>query len=117
VSSTIANLLIHSIHDLSAVQGSQSEQESASDDSVDSPQAPSEPRSKADEEGERNMYPITWRVIGGGVMMGGQSTNLTRVLTLCSPTGLKGEVCPRSKDGVCPDSDDCPYAHPGEGMF
>jgi hypothetical protein len=85
------------IHDLSAVQGSQSEQESASDDSVDSPQAPSEPRSKADEEGERNMYPITWRVIGGGVMMGGQR-----------------EVCPRSKDGVCPDSDDCPYAHPGE---
>ena len=32
-------------------------------------------------------------------------------------TGLSGEVCTRYKDGVCPDGDDCPYAHPLEGLI
>lgn len=86
-----ANLLIHSIHDPSAVQSSQSEQESPSDGSAGSPVSPSESRSKFDEEHERNIYPITWRVIGGGVMMGGRSTYITRVLTLCPLTSLKGK--------------------------
>lgn len=85
------------IHDLSVVQSTQSEGESPSDGSAGSPLSPSEPRSKFDEEHERNIYPITWRVIGGGVMMGGQ----------------RG-ICTRYKDGVCPDSGDCPYAHPWE---
>lgn len=76
---TVANLfLIYSIHDASAVQATQSDQESVSDGSVCSPQAPSEPGSKVDEEHERNIYPITWRVIGGGVMMGGESTYFIR---------------------------------------
>jgi hypothetical protein len=114
---TIANLLIHSIHDASAVQATQSDQESVSDGSVCSPQAPSEPGSKVDEELERNIYPITWRVIGGGVMMGGESTYFIRVLTLCPLTCPKGEACPRYKDGACPESDDCPYAHPWDGTL
>ena len=70
-----ANLLIHSIHDLSAVQSSHPEQESPpSDGSAGSPLSPHGRRSSFDEGHERNIYPITWRVIGGGVMMGGQST-------------------------------------------
>jgi hypothetical protein len=85
-----ANLLIHSVHDPSAVQP-QPEQESPSDSSAGSPLSPSESRSKSDEEHEQNIYPITWRVIGGGVMMGGQSTYTTRVLTLYPLTGLKGQ--------------------------
>ena len=86
-----ANFLIQSIHDSSLVQSPQSEQESPSDDSAGSPLSPSEPRSKYDEEHERNIYPITWRVIGGGVMMGGESTYITRVLTSSPLTGLKGQ--------------------------
>jgi len=85
-----ANLLIHSIHDSSVVQSPQPGQESPSDGSAGSPLSPSEPRTKFDEEHERNIYPVTWRVIGGGVMMGGQSTYITRVLTLYPLTGLKG---------------------------
>ncbi|KAF8500861.1 hypothetical protein F5888DRAFT_1308766 [Russula emetica] len=85
------------IHDPSVLQSPQSEQESPSDGSAGSPLSPSESRSKSDEEHERNVYPITWRVIGGGVMMSGQRA-----------------ICTRYKDGVCPDSDDCPYTHPWE---
>jgi hypothetical protein len=87
----LANLLIHSIHDPSVVQSSQAEQESPSDSSSGSPLSPSEPGSKSDEEHERNIYPITWRVIGGGVMMGGQSTYTTRKLTLFPLTSPKGQ--------------------------
>jgi hypothetical protein len=83
-----ANLLIHSIHDPSVLQSPQPEQESPSDGSAGSPPSPSESRS---EEHERNIYPITWRVIGGGVMMSGQSTYITRVSTLCPLIGLKGQ--------------------------
>lgn len=87
----LVNLLIHSIHDPSAVQSPQSELESPSDSSTCSPLSPSESRSKFDEEHERNIYPITWRVIGGGVMMGGQSTYTTCVLIIRPLTGLKGQ--------------------------
>jgi len=92
-----ANLLIHSIHDPSALQSAQPEQESPSDSSAGSPLSPSDPRSKFDEQHERNIYPVTWRVIGGGVMMSGQSTYTTRVLTLCTLTGLKGQSARATK--------------------
>jgi len=85
------------IHDPSAVQDFQGDHDSAEDSSGYSSQETSEPPSKADESHDQNIYPITWRVIGGGVMMGGQR-----------------EVCTRYKDGVCPDGDDCPHAHPWE---
>lgn len=49
------------------------------------------------EEAERrdNFYPIMWRVIGGGVMMGGQR-----------------EVCQAFLAGQCPEGPDCKFAHP-----
>lgn len=34
---------------------------------------PSKPCNKYDDYRAKGFYPITWRVIGGGVMMGGQS--------------------------------------------
>src|SRR6266404_7210810 len=43
------------------------------DGSCSSAQSASQLISKTDDDHGRNMYPITWRVIGGGVMMGGQS--------------------------------------------
>ena len=79
---TITNRLTRSIHDPSALQAYQSSQGSYSDtsDSPDASKQPSpQPHSK---DYERNMFPITWRVIGGGVMMGGQSTYISLVLTL-----------------------------------
>jgi len=91
ISGPFVNLLIRSIHDPSVVQSPQPEQESPSDGSAFSPLSPSESHSKFDEEHERNVYPVTWRVIGGGVMMGGQSTYITCVSTLCPLTGLKGQ--------------------------
>jgi len=39
----------------------------------------------------------------------------TRELSVRMRPSLLGEVCPRYKDGVCPDGDDCPYTHPSEG--
>ncbi|KAI9433247.1 hypothetical protein BJY52DRAFT_1337897 [Lactarius psammicola] len=65
---------------------------------IDDPGSPAQSASQLDAESDddrgRNIYPITWRVIGGGVMMGGQR-----------------EICERFKEGGCPEGDDCPYAH------
>ncbi|KZT64276.1 hypothetical protein DAEQUDRAFT_769839 [Daedalea quercina L-15889] len=44
-----------------------------------------------------NFYPITWRVIGGGVMMGG-----------------KREICQDFMAGHCHEGTDCKLAHPGD---
>ena len=114
----IVYLAIGSIHDPSAVQDFQGDHDSAEDSSGYSSQETSEPPSKADESHDQNIYPITWRVIGGGVMMGGQSTYTPRVLPLCMLiTSFSGEVCTRYKDEVCPDGDDCPHVHPWEGSI
>ncbi|CCM04926.1 uncharacterized protein FIBRA_07123 [Fibroporia radiculosa] len=43
----------------------------------------------------KNFYPVTWRVIGGGVMMGGQR-----------------EMCQDFMAGRCSEGDDCRFAHP-----
>ncbi|KAI0248610.1 hypothetical protein BJV78DRAFT_1156429 [Lactifluus subvellereus] len=90
------------VHDPSAIQAPKSTQESPSSDTSESgsTQSSSQLHSKIEEDPERTIFPVTWRVIGGGVMMGGQR-----------------EVCKRFKDGVCPEGDDCPYAHPGEGTL
>ncbi|KAI9508867.1 hypothetical protein F5148DRAFT_831701 [Russula earlei] len=84
------------IHDPSAIQSPKSEQESPLDTSCYSSEAPSgsEAGSYVGDDHGQNIHPVTWRVIGGGVMMGGRR-----------------EVCPQFKDGVCPEGDDCPYAH------
>jgi hypothetical protein len=79
---TITDRLTRSIHDPSALQAYQSTQGSLSDTS-DSPNASKQPSPQPDPQGhERNVFPITWRVIGGGVMMGGQSTYISLVFTL-----------------------------------
>ncbi|KAI0079517.1 hypothetical protein K474DRAFT_624977 [Panus rudis PR-1116 ss-1] len=46
-------------------------------------------------EDRKNFRPISWRVIGGGVMMGGNR-----------------EVCQQYLKGQCSDGVDCKYAHP-----
>lgn len=87
------------IHDPSAVRGPLSTQESPIDSSSSPAQSETQPVSETDDDLGQNIYPITWRVIGGGVMMGGQR-----------------EICERFKEGGCPEGEDCPYAHPeGDG--
>jgi hypothetical protein len=79
---TITNPLTRSIHDLSAIQAHRSTQEPSSDTS-DSPGSSTQPSSQShSEDRERNIVPVTWRVIGGGVMMGGQSTYTLPVFIL-----------------------------------
>jgi len=82
------------IHDPSSIRAPFSPQESPIDGSSSPAQSVSSPGSNTDDECGQNIYPITWRVIGGGVMMGGQR-----------------EICARFRGGGCPEGDDCPYAH------
>lgn len=67
-----------SVHDPSTIKAPNSAQESHSD-TLDSPGSATQPSSQLhsniEDDGERNIFPVTWRVIGGGVMMGGRSTN------------------------------------------
>ncbi|KAI0632314.1 hypothetical protein C8Q77DRAFT_1158953 [Trametes polyzona] len=82
---------------------SEGEVESAADSSVQgelSPstiatsEAPSCTSAVADEP-KRNFYPVTWRVVGGGVTLGG-----------------KREMCQNYLAGRCREGSDCRYAHP-----
>ncbi|THH00823.1 hypothetical protein EW026_g1773 [Hermanssonia centrifuga] len=47
-------------------------------------------------KGNCNYYPITWRVIGGGVLM----------------SGPPGEICEAFMAGHCSDGPDCRFSHP-----
>ncbi|KAH9065300.1 hypothetical protein EDB87DRAFT_1048267 [Lactarius vividus] len=85
------------IHDPSAIRAPLSTEESPIDSSSSSAQSASQSASESDDDRGRNIYPITWRVIGGGVMMGGRR-----------------ESCERFKEGGCPEGEDCPYAHQEE---
>ncbi|VDB88516.1 unnamed protein product [Peniophora sp. CBMAI 1063] len=58
------------------------------------PLLPPRPKSEIEELRARGIYPITWRVIGGGVKMGGQL-----------------RTCQIFADGSCNMGDDCPYVH------
>ncbi|KIK90551.1 hypothetical protein PAXRUDRAFT_14285 [Paxillus rubicundulus Ve08.2h10] len=55
---------------------------------------PPKPVNKYDDYKARDFYPITWRVIGGGVMMGGER-----------------QICPAFVAGNCKYGDDCKLAH------
>jgi len=59
---------------------------------------PAKPLSAIEEKKKHGFYPISWRVIGGGVMMGGKP----------------GEFCRSYADGYCENGDDCPFAHDAE---
>ncbi|KAJ8480675.1 hypothetical protein ONZ51_g6510 [Trametes cubensis] len=56
------------------------------------------------EEPKKNFYPVTWRVVGGGVTLGG-----------------KREICESFMAGRCTEGADCRYAHPDtndeDGLF
>ncbi|KAG9315856.1 hypothetical protein JVU11DRAFT_3505 [Chiua virens] len=58
---------------------------------------PPKPRDRYEEYRAKDFYPITWRVIGGGVMMGG-----------------KRQICPAFTAGYCKYGDDCKLAHETE---
>ncbi|KAG1742314.1 uncharacterized protein EDB91DRAFT_1128637 [Suillus paluster] len=61
------------------------------------PHLPPKPRSLLEEFKARDYYPITWRVIGGGVMMGGYRL-----------------PCKAFAAGYCPNGTDCKLAHETE---
>ncbi|KAH9936077.1 uncharacterized protein B0H18DRAFT_311534 [Fomitopsis serialis] len=58
---------------------------------------PKRPAEDAQRARNPNFYPITWRVIGGGVLMGGRR-----------------EICQEFMAGRCHEGADCKYAHPGD---
>ncbi|KAI8994203.1 hypothetical protein BD414DRAFT_411800 [Trametes punicea] len=82
---------------------SEGEAESAADSSVQgehpaSTAATSEPSpsvSTQTEQPKKNFYPVTWRVVGGGVTLGG-----------------KREICENFMAGRCTEGADCRFAHP-----
>ena len=75
---------------------------------------PQKPRSPLDDFKARDFYPITWRVIGGGVMMGGCSMFST-VSSKCSVDSLfTGPPCRAFAAGHCPNGTDCKLAHETE---
>ncbi|EGN98508.1 hypothetical protein SERLA73DRAFT_183560 [Serpula lacrymans var. lacrymans S7.3] len=60
---------------------------------------PTKPMSLYEQYRKQGYYPVTWRVIGGGVMMGG-----------------KREPCKAYTAGHCKDGDDCRFAHEIDGL-
>ncbi|KAF9220903.1 hypothetical protein BS17DRAFT_786155 [Gyrodon lividus] len=58
---------------------------------------PAKPVNKYDDCKARDFYPVTWRVIGGGVMMGGER-----------------KICSAFVEGHCKYGDDCKLAHETE---
>ncbi|KAI0670881.1 hypothetical protein C8Q78DRAFT_973834 [Trametes maxima] len=79
---------------------SEGEVESIADSSIQGELSPStvatsEPLSAHTEEPKRNFYPVTWRVVGGGVTLGG-----------------KREICENFMAGRCTEGVDCKYTHP-----
>ncbi|KAH9002707.1 hypothetical protein EDB86DRAFT_3073846 [Lactarius hatsudake] len=89
------------IHDPSVIRAPLSTEESPIDGSSSSARSASQSATESDDDRgrsiSRSIYPITWRVIGGGVMMGGRR-----------------ESCERFKEGGCPEGEDCPYTHQEE---
>lgn len=82
-------------------QSSEDSAEIGSPSSAHSSQFPSDlpakPLSVIEEKKKHGFYPISWRVIGGGVMMSG-----------------KREPCRSYAAGHCEKGDDCPFAHDSE---
>jgi hypothetical protein len=61
----VLNEAIFSIHEPGRKSGSPT--------SAANPQLPPKPVSQIEENKKKNFFPISWRVIGGGVKMGGSS--------------------------------------------
>ncbi|KIK69747.1 hypothetical protein GYMLUDRAFT_52914 [Collybiopsis luxurians FD-317 M1] len=63
------------INDLSSAQGGHSKKRTVSPESDSarkpiSPSLPTKPKTRIEAERQKGFYPVTWRVIGGGVLMG-----------------------------------------------
>ncbi|KAF7799715.1 hypothetical protein EIP86_010957 [Pleurotus ostreatoroseus] len=67
------------------------------------------------DNGRSNFYPITWRVIGGGVLMSGSrkdSLSHSSVQKLITPLISQGDVCQAFLAGRCNEGLDCRFSHP-----
>jgi hypothetical protein len=75
---------------------------------------PAKPLSVIEEKKKHGFYPISWRVIGGGVMMSGK--RMFYGLWIIPPFHLcyAGEFCHSYAAGYCDKGDDCPFAHDSE---
>ena len=72
---------------------------------------------KAEDADKRsNFYPITWRVIGGGVMMSGhrRCSCILHLRHSVTHRFLLGEACNDFLRGECALGSDCKFAHPVE---
>jgi hypothetical protein len=70
-----------------------------------------------EENHKKGFFPISWRVIGGGVMMGGKSTYM-RPSVESDVTYLgrhQGPPCQAFLAGRCADGDDCKFSHDVDG--
>lgn len=63
---------------------------------------PPKPRSLLDDSKARDFYPVTWRVIGGGVMMGGYSMCSTLVLNVLLTHFPQDHLARRSRPAAAP---------------
>jgi hypothetical protein len=85
----------HSIHDVEKSKWAR-KADSQTDGTTPS-QLPSTPRSLQKELKTRDYYPITWRVIGGGVMMGGYSKYPPSVAVILLTNISQGYLARRSQ--------------------
>jgi hypothetical protein len=118
------SLVIYSIHDHSMVLGSETESSLGLPDSASESGSISSPHwvhsQLPEEKHDRNVngpmernnyYPITWRIIGGGVMMSGSRRQPYIVLHTYANTTI-GEICQDYVAGHCSEGLDCKFSHP-----
>lgn len=77
------------------------------------PDFPTKPLSPTEERQKNGFFPINWRVIGGGVPLGGRSKRLIRKLLYSQSNSrdVKGALCKAYRSGQCDKGDDCPFSH------
>jgi hypothetical protein len=71
---------------------------------------PPKPVSVNEENRKKGYFPISWRVIGGGVTLGGKRMRICRFHQSFSDIDL-GPTCPSYIDGHCKEGDDCKLSH------
>ncbi|KAH7927807.1 hypothetical protein BV22DRAFT_1127120 [Leucogyrophana mollusca] len=84
------------IHDLGDSSGT-ADSALSDVDSDSRPELPAKPTTVYEDSKAKDYYPITWRVVGGGVMMGGNR-----------------QMCKAYTGGYCKYGDDCKFAHETE---
>jgi hypothetical protein len=86
---------------------------SESPTSPSAPHLPTKPVSALEESRKKGFFPISWRVIGGGVMMGGKSTCMRSSVESGAThlAGHQGPPCQAFLADKCADGDDCKFSH------